>query len=569
MSAHHIGGRRASLRARSSRWGSPWALLGIGCALGAAGCGDQAPAVDLLGHDGPHVPRQPLVRPDTDGNNLLFRFEDSDVVEWFDSVGGEFRVHYTRDGVNAVPALDDDNSMVPDFVEEVAAVYDEVLDHYELTMGFRRPASDEQIVDNGGNGRFDVYLVDFNGMGDGNYQNDQCTAQNNEICAGYMVQENDYSGYGYPSTLVANQILGSHEFFHAIQAAYDINQGSIMAEGTAVWGTETYEPTLHDFEWFIDGYLDNPDRSLDVPLPGPVDPFSYGSAIFFRFLEERYGDGMIRSLWERCENGASGVDDPLWFTELDAHLQAEATTSFADAFVEFARYNLFTGQLADPARGYVNGGSYSAVKIEPVIEPLVDETLRIFYSSTQYYGADPAGRDTMTAALVVAEGDEADLDGLHMLFAVERAGAYEPLVEVADLETGSETVDTAGAARMVVAVVNTLQAGDSRRPGLCVGSPEEVASCRAAILGTGGAGGGGAGGGGVGGGGEGNTDVPGPVGDDDSEGCGCRLVGPRSSAPVHEGAAAALLGLLGLGAMARRRRLRPRARPRSRCACAR
>ena len=30
-----------------------------------------------------------------------------------------------------------------------------------------------------------------------------------------------------------------------------------------------------------------------------MDPFSYGSAIFFQFLEERYGAGTIRALWER------------------------------------------------------------------------------------------------------------------------------------------------------------------------------------------------------------------------------------------------------------------------------
>jgi MYXO-CTERM domain-containing protein len=496
----------------------------------------------------------PLVRPDTPGNMLMFNFDPSDLVETHGSPGGRFLVHYTRMGLNAVPAADTDASGVPDFVEEVAGIYDDVLLFYRDQLGFRVPLDDASIPDNGGDDRFDVYLVDFAGTGDGNYQNDVCVPQNLDTCAGYMIEENDYAGYGYPSTLVANRILASHELFHAVQSAYDKGQGSIFGEGTAVWATEQFDPSLNDFEGFIDGYLDNPDRSLDIPLPGPVDPFSYGSAIFFQFLEERYGGGTVRALWERCENGAHNTPDPIWFQEIDPLVKGiDPNGSFASAYLDFATWNLFTGPLADPARGYANGAGYARVKMTDVSLPYSDDKTRIFYASTQYYRAVPAGRTAMTAALIAPDTDPSATDGLSLLFAAQRGPSYDPLVHVADVSAGIETMDTAGADLVVIFVVNTLQQGESRRPALCIGTTEEVAACRAALAGDAGTGAGGAGGGGAGGAGGGSTQQP--TGDDG--GCGCRTAPttPPGAACFSAGALIAIAA----HRFTRRRRTRARA----------
>jgi hypothetical protein len=358
--------------------GAPALVLVALAGLAGAGCGAEGAAVDAIDLSS----AQPLDRPDTPGNTLQFNFEPGDVVEAHASASGGFLVHFTRQGPNAVPGADADGSGVPDFVEQVAAIYDEVLDVYVADLGFRAPLSDEAIAENGGDGRFDVYLVDFAGIGDGTYQVDGCSAANPDICMGYMVQENDYAGYGYPNLTIANRILGSHELFHAVQAAYDRDQGTIFSEGSAVWATEQFDPSLPDFEWFIRGYLDAPDHSLDVPQPGPVDDFSYGSAIFFQFLDERYGAGTVRALWELVENGASGQDDPVWFEQIDAVLEQQAQTSFADAFVEFATWNLFTGERSDPARGYADGDGYPRVRIDEAVAPYAS-TERMFYASSQ------------------------------------------------------------------------------------------------------------------------------------------------------------------------------------------
>ncbi|XYI04092.1 MXAN_6640 family putative metalloprotease [Sorangium sp. So ce1128] len=206
------------------------------------------------------------------GAGLQFRFDPDDVAETFASASGSFLVHFAREGRSAVPGEDADATGVPDSVEEVAAIYDEVIVHYRDVLGFRPPRSDEDLPDNGGDGRFDVYLGDFAGVGDGVFRVDACDPDDEGRCAGFMTQENDYAGYDYPSTRTANRILGSHELFHAVQAAYDHGQDTPMMEGTAVWATESFDPSLQDFEGFVGGYLSNTDRSLDVPMVGPVDP---------------------------------------------------------------------------------------------------------------------------------------------------------------------------------------------------------------------------------------------------------------------------------------------------------
>lgn len=478
------------------------------------------------------------VRPDTPNNGLQFNFEPGDVVESFPSPSGKILVHFTRIGTNAVPMTDADMSATPDFVEEVASVYDEVLAFYE-SRGFRAPRTDQGLPDNGGDGKFDVYLVDFAGIGDGVFQIDACDPAKKSQCSGYMVQENDYAGYGYPSTLVANRILASHEFFHGIQAAYDRDQGNVFSEGTAVWATESFDATLNDFEWFIDGYLNNTSRSLDLDIPGPVDSFTYGSAIFFQFLEEKYGAGTIKGLIERTEDGAFGEADPKWLLATDKLLQTDAQTNFAAAFAEFATWNLFLGSKSDPTQSYANCAKYPQVKMEGVSAPYTD-LLRVFYASAQYYRALPKDRVQMTAALTTADPASMETQDLVLLILAERNGKVDKVVRVVDVRAGIEEIDTAGADSFVTVVINTTTSGTSRKPTLCLGSLEEVADCKTMIegAGVGGAGGGGgaAGMGGAGGSGAG----AGPS--EEIDGCGCRMV--SSSDDSSWAWAASIAGIL-------------------------
>ncbi len=452
--------------------------------LAVAGCAPsesppRAPSADV------HRSTAEL-RPTDVGAGLMWQYRAQDVVERFDSDAG-FRVHFTRQGPNGVPAVDGNDSGVPDFVEAVARVYDEVADAYHGRLGYRRPASDALVPSNGGDGRFDVYLLDFALMSDGAFRVDTCTSANAQICQGYVVQENDFVGYGYPSAEAATRILGSHEYFHAVQAAYDNDQGVVLSEGTAVWATEQFDPSTSDFEGFVHGYLDRPERSLDSPPPGPVPSFAYGSAIFFQFLSEKYGVGFIRALLEATENGrglpseAADVADPHWMIQLDALLRRDHASSFAEAFVEFSRWNLLLGAASDAGVSFRNAAAYPRPAITGVTLPHAGTGLRVFYASAQYFSAPAQGRARVEAALV-DDPATADDDTVGMaLWIAARAGGR--VLSLSDAGVAMGTGDD-----VLVAVVNSARSGTgavlSKRPRLCVGSPAEVASCRVTLGGV-------------------------------------------------------------------------------------
>jgi MYXO-CTERM domain-containing protein len=410
-------------------------------------------------------------RPDAPTAADLWRYDAGDLVESIVSPGGGFRIHFTRAGRNAVPAADGDADGTPDFVARTAALYDSALAFYRDQLGFRAPVADGT---DGGDARFDVYLLDFGGSADGRFVKERCAGS---ICSGYMVQENDFAGYAYASADEGTRVVGSHELFHAVQAAYDGDQSSIVSEGTAVWATEQFDPTLRDFEGFVRGYLSRPDHPLDEPLPGPVDPFSYGAAIFFQYLGEREGRDVIRALWEACEDGAGGEADPQWFPALDAVLRAR-TKTFADVFTDFARANLYTGRRADPTRGYARGDGYGLVRVDGATATATD-VARLFHASARYIGLPVGDRASVTAAFVPAPSLPAGAAApLRLMLAVRRGDVIaDPVTIPLDGNSAPPALEVAGADEVIAVLVHSAQTGESIRGSLCLGAPDEVAAC--------------------------------------------------------------------------------------------
>lgn len=404
------------------------------------------------------------LRPDTPGTEELFRFEPNEDIERYAS--DRVVVHFTRQGPNAVPQDDVDGDGIPDYVQVVSDIYEESLTSYEQ-RGFRSPLSDHDLADdNGGDGRFDVYLIDFFGSSDGSFQTDRCT----NVCIGYAVQENDFAGYGYPNLRVATRILATHELFHAVQASYDAGQDIIFREGTAVWATEALAPELNDFEAFIRSFLQRPDRSLNRPARGVVgDTFAYGSALFFQFVSEKFDDAdVVRRLLERVEDGSSGVEDPVWYEALDDLLESDFNVGLSEAFVEFALWNAFTGPHAGKLEGvgYAGADRYPPVTVQGVELPYVDARDRIPQLSSQYFQFVPPQDGGVEVRLV---GDAEDLalwlilegpDGTQVARGSTRA--------MASME---------GSHRGLTILVNPRLDGPSRRPDVCVGTPAFVQSC--------------------------------------------------------------------------------------------
>ena len=255
--------------------------------------------------------------------------------------------HWDTSGSDAVPATDNDADGIPDYVESVAATVDDVRSTY-AGAGYRTPEPDGSL---GGNSQTDIYLADVGDQGLYGYCTSDKTFPNpppSYDAWAYCVLDNDYSPSQFPTnTPLENlQVTAAHEYFHAVQFAYDLFEDHWFMEATATWAEdELYDDVNDNLQYLVDSPL---------ALPGqPVDTFSngagpqYGEWIFFRFLTEHLpaaSGGMptiVRDMWERADGASGGPDDYSMLAVQNA--LAARSVSLVNAFTSFAAANRMPG----------------------------------------------------------------------------------------------------------------------------------------------------------------------------------------------------------------------------------
>lgn len=347
-------------------------------------------AVMLLSHAVPVA----FARPDDGGG--IFTFDPTDVLAYVDVDDGAVRVHYSVEGPNVTLLEDSDGNGVPDYPELVAEEVAAVLDLYEAE-GFRRPVTEAalDLGDLGGSDALDVYLVDFGGGSDGQFGVDRCRGG---VCAGHLIIENDFAGYGYGSIEEAARVLASHELFHGVQYAYVDDLDVWISEGTATWAEHLYHPETDDYVRLCKYYLAETERSIDRPPAGSVTGFSYGTALFFGFLQDRHGVPLLVDIFDRLPElgGLGGVQ-----ATTDA-LMATGDTLY-DAWVDFSTWNLATGRRSGVIESYAYADRLApGVAIEDE-GPTVSDSVRLYPLATLVWRVDHGG-----GPLFVAVDDEAD-----------------------------------------------------------------------------------------------------------------------------------------------------------------
>lgn len=409
------------------------------------------------------VPAALATRPDDGG---LYSFEDEDVLEAVDGPAGLVRVTYSVEGPNVTLLDDEDGTGYPDFAEEVAATAEDVLAVYEAA-GFLPPLSEEDmgLAPLGGSYAFDFYLVDFAGVADGQFSRDDCDG---DVCSGFMIMENDFSGYGYRSLTEAVQVLTSHELFHAVQAAYNANQPDWMSEGTAVWAEYLYNPAVDDFVYFCDEYLADTERPIDRP-PAGVSSFIYSTALFWAFLDERFGHTAMVELQEAM----TAYDDEEGVAAFTSVIEANGG-ALGDEWFRFATWNLGTGQRAGVIESYefaeeLGGVTASEVGDELILDhrfyPLAASYFRVTWDGGPMWWStaeDPTG--LVFALHPVSDGSANGPVGEALAtWAPTEAGR----VELGDLPEGTYWL------------LGTFPevADNSTKVAFCLGSEEVIAAC--------------------------------------------------------------------------------------------
>ncbi|UCE19375.1 MAG: hypothetical protein JSV84_03250, partial [Gemmatimonadota bacterium] len=235
---------------------------------------------------------------------LAVYFERPRMQHTFKSPGGRFKIHYDSSGPDAVyePYRDTDPyDGIPDYVNRCAEIFDHVWVMEVDSMGYDAPPWDGTI--GGDENKYDVYLRHQSGAYGVCFPEDRSDQypDRNDYTS-YIYVDPTYSGFGYDNPLDPLSVTAAHEFFHAVQNAYNLNIGSWHKEISAVWMEDILYDEVNDYREYLPSFYSFPEMSLDAEEPSL---HQYGSCIWDFYLTENYGDDIVRLIWEECITSSS------------------------------------------------------------------------------------------------------------------------------------------------------------------------------------------------------------------------------------------------------------------------
>jgi hypothetical protein len=236
-------------------------------------------------------------------------------------------------------------------VQTTLSTLEQVRTYETRTLGYRTPVADTPTAPSTDNpdARFDVFLGDLAQQGLYGYcapDGDQPEA--NGHTAAFCVLDNDYARAQYGTAPInALRVTAAHEFFHAVQFAYDVREDLWFMEGTAAWvEDEVYDAIDDNYQFLAASPLRAPRRAVDYSL----GMYPYGSFLFFTYVSERLRNrGVIRQFWEY----ADGPRNRYSLQAIRAVLAARRT-SWPAFFSVFASWNTL------PAGSYSERAGYPA-----------------------------------------------------------------------------------------------------------------------------------------------------------------------------------------------------------------
>lgn len=298
----------------------------------------------------------------------------------FISPSGRFAVHYDTEGVNAVPPADNNGNGVPDFVDSAAVYCDYSYEVEVNALGYRPPPPDNNA---GGTQEYDLYLIEI-GVQSGNYGYTQGgdiigTGGTDGRKNSFMVADNNFSAedrHGPHNTRVfyttgysALKVTVAHEFHHMVQLGYgDSPQFSVFHEMSSTWMEYRVYPEVPDYRQYLPRLFGNlADRNF-----GKTSDYSigYDYGILGQFLYKRYGDDLLRNVWENI-----GTEQNPYLALASAFSTRGA--SFEAEWCSFLPWFYYTGYRARDDHYFAEAAMYPTVNFASVktfSEPSVSAT---------------------------------------------------------------------------------------------------------------------------------------------------------------------------------------------------
>jgi len=322
--------------------------------------------------------------------------------------------HYVTTTDDAPDLTDANVNGVPDYVDSVGAVLENVWAVEITTLGFRAPKSDLTSTNHGPDGKIDFYVSQLGDQGLYGY----CATDDANAFSGtypyfdfsaYCVIDDDFSVAEFPppsaSGLAALQATTAHEFYHASQFAYDLFDDRWFLEGTASWmEDEVYDDVNDNVVYLFDSPITKPQRPLDS---NNSRYGVYGGWIFFRFLSEYFASSgvhdtaVIRRAWELADGSPAGPNE--YSLQAIAHATEERGVLFRSLVANFAARN------DRPAKWYEEGSSQryplpplAAKHTITARRDVVVDSYRMKHLTNRYIAFKPGRGVRSTAKLLVA-----------------------------------------------------------------------------------------------------------------------------------------------------------------------
>ena len=251
-------------------------------------------------------------------------------------------LHYVATGTDAPPT--------PEWPAQNLAVMDSVWSTIVDQLGYRAPLTD---ATRGGSPLFDVYLKDLGGDIYGFCAGEKRVKK--RTGSGYCVLDNDFAAAQFPNGTPTDNLVvtAAHEFFHAVQYAYDYAEDPWMMEATATWMEERIATQVNDNRQYF------PWSQIYAPNV-PLDAFSrnagyqYGNWVFWEHLSSNYGIGIVKKAWQQA--GSLKKDGGKYsITALQKVLKRKG--GLAKVYAKYAAGNL------TPAVNFPEGAEYAFPKV--------------------------------------------------------------------------------------------------------------------------------------------------------------------------------------------------------------
>jgi hypothetical protein len=273
--------------------------------------------------------------------------------KYFVSTSQKFRIQYDTSGTHAVyqPTVDTNPADgVPDYVNRVAEAFDYIHRLEVDTMGYTPPPPDG--TSGGGTNQYDVYLhVNSGAYGvtysDGtvsNYGTPPRTAYKS-----YIHIDPTYYGFGYTDVTLPMKVTAAHEYFHAIQFAYNIYAGNWFMEVSSTWIEDIIYDDINDYRYYLSTFFNSPKTSL-TKFDGAHE---YASCIYGHYISENFGNNRMKRMWDYTVNAGSNIA----LNAIQSAL-AEIGTNRSDVFTGFTVWNYLTGSRANGTHPTYSEGSF-------------------------------------------------------------------------------------------------------------------------------------------------------------------------------------------------------------------